>query len=104
MQGLKLRLPRSWREISGLATTPDGRVFAHNDERAAVFEIDPESGAIEKAFYVGFSGIPGDFEGIAVAGERFFLLSSSGQLVEFREGEAGSTVRYRIHLSASGTL
>jgi uncharacterized protein YjiK len=42
-------------------------------------------------------GTRGDFEGIAVAGERFFLITSAGQIVEFREGEAGSSVGYRIH-------
>lgn len=96
-------LPRALEEISGLATTPDGRLFAHNDERAIVYEIDPESGALVKAFSVGTMGVPGDFEGIAVAGERFFLVTSAGQIVEFREGAAGSRVGYRIHSPGLGS-
>ncbi len=91
------KLPRVLEEISGLATTPDGRLFAHNDERAVVYEIDRESGALIKAFSVGALGTPGDFEGIAIAGERFFLVTSAGQIVEFREGAAGSSVGYRVH-------
>jgi len=95
--GDQQKLPRALAEISGLATTPDGRLFAHNDERAIVYEIDPESGDLVKAFSVGLLGARGDFEGIAVAGERFFLVTSAGQIIEFREGEAGSSVGYRIH-------
>ena len=95
--GDQQKLPRVLAEISGLATTPDGRLFAHNDERAIVYEIDPESGGLVKAFSVGLLGARGDFEGIAVAGERFFLITSAGQIIEFEEGEAGSSVGYRIH-------
>jgi uncharacterized protein YjiK len=95
--GSSEKLPRALQEISGLAATPDGRLFAHDDERAVVYQLDPETGEIIKAFAVGFLGEKGDFEGIAVAGERFFLITSDGRLFEFREGEPGSTVRYRIH-------
>ncbi len=90
-------LPRDLQEISGLATTPDGRLFAHEDERAVIYQLDPNTGEIVKAFAVGFLGEKGDFEGIAIAGERFFLITSDGRLFEFREGEAGSTVRFRVY-------
>jgi len=95
--GIQIKLPRVLEEISGLATTSDGRLFAHDDERALIHEIDPETWGISKSFSVGALAVRGDFEGIAVAGERFFLMTSSGQLVEFREGEAGSSVGYRVH-------
>ncbi|MEJ2206942.1 MAG: SdiA-regulated domain-containing protein [Gemmatimonadota bacterium] len=36
----------------------------------------------------------GDFEGIAVVGDRFFLVTSTGMLYEFREGAVGSSVPY----------
>jgi len=90
-------------EVSGLATSPDGRLFAHHDERATVYEIDPESGKILKAFSVGFMSIPGDFEGLAIAGERFFLIRSDGLLVEFREGEDGTSVGHRVHNTGLGS-
>jgi uncharacterized protein YjiK len=80
-----------------LAVTPDGRLFAHHDERAILYQIDPESGEIIKAFSVGISGARGDFEGLAIAGERFFLIRSNGELFEFREGEDGSSMPYRVH-------
>ncbi|MFH1763971.1 MAG: SdiA-regulated domain-containing protein [Gemmatimonadota bacterium] len=102
--GHEEKLPRALEEVSGLATTPDGRLFAHDDERAIVYQVDPENGEILKAFSVGTMGIPGDFEGIAVAGERFFLVTSAGQIVEFREGAANSSVGYRIHSPGLGNL
>jgi uncharacterized protein YjiK len=100
--GTQQTLPRVLEEVSGLATTPDGRLFAHNDERAAVYELDPEGGRLVKSFSVGILAAAGDFEGIAIAGERFFLMTSSGQLLEFREGRAGSSVGYQIHRSGLG--
>jgi len=102
--GVQVNLPRALREISGLATTSDGRLFAHNDERAVVFEIDLESWEVSKAFSVGLMGTPGDFEGIAAAGDRFFLLASTGQILEFREGRSGATVNYRIHDTRLGRI
>ena len=95
--GSSVKLPGVLQEISGLATTPDGRLFGHNDEQANIFQLDPGTGETVKAFSVGIGGIGGDFEGLAIAGERFFLVTSDGSLLEFREGEARSTVRYRTH-------
>lgn len=88
-------LPRELAEVSGLATTADGRLFAHGDERAVVFQLDPRSGAVLKRFRLGPRGVQGDFEGIAIAGDRFFLVDSRATLYEFREGEDGTSVPYR---------
>ncbi len=95
--GFAEKLPRVLEEVSGLATSPDGRLFAHNDEYAFVYQVDPATGEVIKTFSVGVVGTPGDFEGIAISGERFFLITSAGDLLEFREGEDGSRVQYRIH-------
>ncbi len=88
-------LPGRLREVSGLATTSDGRLFAHDDERARVYQIEPRSGEVVKRFDVGAGGVRGDFEGIAVAGERFYLVESDGTLYEFREGEEKEDVSFR---------
>ncbi len=87
-------LPGRLREISGLATTSDGRLFAHDDERARVYELDPVTGEVLKRIDVGSGGIPGDFEGIAVVGDRFFIVESDGTLYEFAEGEHKENVPY----------
>lgn len=95
--GIRKALPGALEEISGLATTWDGRLFAHDDERAILYQIQPETGAVLKAFSVGLLGTRGDFEGLAIAGERFFLITSRGSLLEFREGDSGASMGYEIH-------
>jgi uncharacterized protein YjiK len=95
--GTQKRLPADLGEVSGLATTPDGRLFSHDDERAILYQIHPETGAILKSFSVGLLGTRGDFEGLAIAGERFFLITSRGSLLEFREGDSGASMGYEIH-------
>lgn len=82
-------LPPELAEISGLALTPDQRLFAHNDETARITEIDYRRGTVVKQFVVAETG---DFEGLTYAGDHFILLSSNGILFEFAEGENGERV------------
>jgi uncharacterized protein YjiK len=90
------RLPGRLDEISGLAFAEGGRLFAHDDERGRVHEIDPRTGEVGKRFDLGPEVVRGDFEGIAIAGDRFFLVTSVGLLYEFREGDHAATVEYRV--------
>ena len=89
-------LPGRLDEISGLAFSADGRLFAHDDERGRVYEVDPLSGDVTKRFDVGDDELRGDFEGIAIAGDRFFLISSIGLLYEFREAGDRENAAYRV--------
>ena len=89
-------LPGRLDEISGLAITPDGRLFAHDDERALVHEIDRLTGEVGKRFSAGDPPIRGDFEGIAIVGDRFFLVTSVGLLYELREAEDRAEAPYRV--------
>jgi uncharacterized protein YjiK len=89
------RLPERIREISGLAASPEGRVFAHDDERAVIYEIDVEGGQFVKAFAIGDPVLSGDFEGLAVTRQGdFWLMTSAGELYTFREGGDGEQVGY----------
>jgi uncharacterized protein YjiK len=90
-------LPAGLAEISGLALTPDGRLFAHNDETARITELDYRRGSVTKQFSVGQPLLRGDFEGLACVGDRFFLLRSDGTLYEFEEGAADERVAYTTH-------
>lgn len=100
--GLAFRLPPPLEEISGLALAPDGRLFAHNDERAVFYQVDPETGGVIKRFSAGLGGVPGDFEGIAIAGKRFYLMTSGGEILETEEGSPGSAMSYRVHQTDLG--
>jgi len=82
-------------EISGLATSSDGRLFAHNDEQGTLFELSTTDGKILKSFRLGKKKIEKDFEGLAVAEEWFYLITSSGNLYRFREGADGERVEYK---------
>lgn len=92
--GRRFDLPGRLDEISGLAFSPDGRLFAHDDERGRIHEIDPRTGDVGKSFDLGDDLARDDFEGIAIVDERFFLVASSGLLYESREGADEEEVRY----------
>jgi hypothetical protein len=101
-ESVQRRLPRALREISGLATTEDGRLLAHGDERGIVSELDWRNGAIVKSFSLGAPPVREDFEGIAIADGRVFLVTSGGRLYETREGRQGAAVRYQIYETGFG--
>ena len=84
-------------EVSGLALTSDGRLFAHADEAARVLEIDYRRGTVVKQFWVGEDALTEDFEGITFAGNRFFMVTSKGVLYEFPEGADGERVKFELH-------
>lgn len=90
-------LPDVLREVSGVAFFDDGRIVAHNDERARIYVIDPIRGVILKYFNLGKGGIVADFEAIAVAGADMYLLRSNGDVYQFREGGDRETVEFTKH-------
>lgn len=98
------RLPGRLVEISGLATTADGRLLAHGDEEAVVYELDARDGGIVKRFRLsdGEGAVPGDFEGIATVDERVYLVTSAGRLYECREGADGESVLFTVHATGVG--
>lgn len=97
------KLPSSLREISGLAGTADGRLFAHSDERAVIHQIDYQSGKWLKSFSLSHRpgempgrAVQGDFEGIAVAGDDLYLVTSQGTIYVSRLGIDGSSVAFHV--------
>jgi uncharacterized protein YjiK len=91
-------LPDKLKEISGLALTADGRLLGHGDQKGHVFEIDYRRGVLVKEFTLAKDkeAVKGDFEAIAIANDRLFLLESDGKLYEFREGADGANVDFSI--------
>ena len=98
------KLPKRLREISGLAMLAGNRLLAHDDERGVVVEIDYRDGSIVKAFALGDRRGPvaDDFEGIAAAEGRIYLVASSGRLYEFGEGADEETVLYNLYATDIG--
>jgi len=88
------RMPLEILEISGMALSADGRLFAHDDERAVIYEISTERGQFVKRFALG-APLTGDFEGLAIdADGAFWMITSDGNLLRFSEGADGSRVAY----------
>jgi uncharacterized protein YjiK len=88
-------MPPQLREISGLALTSRGTVFAHDDNAGRVYEIDPKTGVVRKGFSL-IGNQKDDFEAIAIAGDDIYLLASNGKLFRFREGEDGQQVNFQM--------
>jgi uncharacterized protein YjiK len=90
----QVHLAKQLREISGLAFTADGRLLAHGDERAVVWQLDPATGKVLKRFGLGRAGqvLKGDFEDIQVLDDRVYLVTSGGEIVAGKEGANGAVV------------
>lgn len=96
------KLPKKLKEISGLALTSDDRLFAVNDEKAVIYELDYQQGRIRKAFALGSPIARADFEGIAVLDGVFYLVSSNGLVYVAAEGNDGDQVEYDVYQTGLG--
>ncbi|MEO8666658.1 MAG: SdiA-regulated domain-containing protein [Ignavibacteria bacterium] len=92
-----VNLPKDLKEVSGIVMTSEGRLFAQQDETGIIYQIDISNGSIIKKFRIGEPVVKEDFEDIAFANDKFYLLKSSGDIYEFSEGNDGETVDYKIH-------
>ena len=96
------KLPQRLSEISGLTATGDGRVFAHGDENAIIYQLDPRAGKIVKAFALGDVTVRADFEGIALAKGKVYLVTSDGTIYEAPEGGDGERVLFNTYGTGVG--
>jgi uncharacterized protein YjiK len=95
-------LPGALAEISGLAPAGTGRVYAHTDEEARVFEIDVATGAIVDAFTLGRPAAAGDFEAIAARGGTIALISSKGVIHEAALSPGARSLSFRAFDAGTG--
>ncbi|MEW5797918.1 MAG: SdiA-regulated domain-containing protein [Bacteroidota bacterium] len=93
---VQVELPKPLKEISGLAVSNDGKLFAHHDESGDLFQINSADGSVVKKFSLGPRRVSEDFEGIAIAGDLLYLVTSSGVLYEFAEGNNNEKVPYKV--------
>jgi uncharacterized protein YjiK len=94
-------MPPELREISGLALTARGTVLTHDDNIGRVYEIDPKTGILLKAFSLE-GGVRGDFEAITIAGTDIYLLRSNGRIYRFKEGADATQVPYSVYDTGLG--
>jgi uncharacterized protein YjiK len=91
------KLDKQLNEISGLTFNDQQKLFAHNDEKGHIYQLDLQNGEIVKKFEVGDKTVKEDFEGIAFANNMFYLVTSNGDIYEFSEGKDGEEVKYEKH-------
>lgn len=75
-------LPMPLNEISGMVFMEPNYLLCVQDEEGAVFIYDLETASIEKK--IVFTE-PGDFEGIAMKGEKVYVLEANGTLYEIND-------------------
>ncbi|MGH2575240.1 MAG: SdiA-regulated domain-containing protein [Ignavibacteria bacterium] len=92
-----IKIPDELHEISGITMTDDGRLFGHGDEEADIYQIDYKTGNIIKKFYLGKSSVDADFEDIAFVKDKFYIVTSKGTLLEFKEGGDGEHVDFNVY-------
>lgn len=97
-------LPKALQEISGLAFDSAGRLFAHDDEQAVVYQLDPGTHRVLKRFSLGRPALRGDFEAIAVVRGQVILATSDGVLYAGREGRDGEAVPYVTQATGVGAV
>jgi uncharacterized protein YjiK len=84
--------------------TNDDRLFAHDDERAVIYQIDYHEGKLIKAFAMGDRTALGDFEGIAAVNDTFYLVTSEGRLFQSGEGGDGDRMLYNTYGTGIGRV
>jgi len=100
-------LPALYREVSGLTLSEDGRLFLHNDESGVIGAIDPATGRVVGNYRLGPALPVADFEGIAAAGNRLYLVTSRGALYETAmpaRGSATGTLPFTVIQTGVGRL
>lgn len=93
----QFKLSHHLNEISGLASSEDGRIFTHDDERGIIYQINYSNGKILKRFAINNSIPNRDFEGIAIVKNKFYLVTSSGDIYEFKEADNGKNSKSEIY-------
>ena len=95
-------LPKGLHEVSGLAMDSAGRLFAHGDEEAVIYQLDPADHHVVKKFSFGRPAVRGDFESIALLNGQVVLATSDGVLYRGGEGADGESVPFTVQPTGAG--
>lgn len=74
------KLPKTLKEISGLALSSDDQIWCINDEKGKIFIIDTLNISISSSFDFGPDG---DYEAIAISPENVHVIQSDGMICSF---------------------
>ncbi len=93
---LKIELSKELKEISGLTWLGNNEIGAVQDEAGILYILDASSGEIKNK--LKFS-LPGDFEGVTIAGTCIYAITSSGMLYYFDRNNPSDIKRIKTPLS-----
>ncbi|TCZ67196.1 hypothetical protein [Flaviaesturariibacter aridisoli] len=83
-------LPEALREVSAIAWAGNNRIACVQDNDGIIYFYDIGAGKVADQFT--FAG-KGDFEGLAIAGNTYYVLRSDGMLFEITRGAGKPEVR-----------
>ncbi|OPZ97934.1 MAG: hypothetical protein BWY72_01045 [Bacteroidetes bacterium ADurb.Bin416] len=86
-------LPELLREVSGIARDTDGTLLCVQDELGVVFRFDPKKERLQGMYR--FADV-GDFEDIAINGQKAYVLRSDGAVFTFDTNDYDGTVTQTI--------
>ncbi|MER0440686.1 SdiA-regulated domain-containing protein [Emticicia sp. W12TSBA100-4] len=78
---LKMEMPTSLKEISGLSFYKENQLACVNDEKGTVFIYNLTSQKVTETIDIGKNG---DYEGIEVVDDEIFIMKSNGKIKGFR--------------------
>lgn len=103
-EGPSVALVAALAEISGLAPAGPGRVYAHTDEEATIYELSVATGEIARKVALGRPAAVGDFEAILVRGDRLSLATSAGVVYEADLAQSGRALAFRAYDTGLGEV
>lgn len=91
-------LPKELIEISGISWISDDRFACVQDELGKVYIYNTLTAKIEKEIPFGE---PGDYEGIAIAGETIYVLQANGTIIEIENYDSAKPLekKYKTQLT-----
>jgi hypothetical protein len=81
-----------------------GHLFAHGDEEAVIYQLNPADQSVVKKFSFGRPAVRGDFESIALLSGQVVLGTSDGVLYRGPEGADGEAVPFTVQPTGAGRL
>ncbi len=94
----RLVLPASLLEVSGLAVADDG-LYAVADELGQIFRIQFDQAKVEATIGFGDPIVKADFEGLTIAGETLYGLTSKGVIYQRGMESGAETLKIKTGLS-----
>lgn len=96
-----IKLPKSLKEISGMALINEKEIIANNDEEGIIYTLKVPGFEMSAKLKIGDEKIQKDFEGIAVVKDTVYLVTSNGVVYKINYSKKNSVtdfIQYKTSL------